>query len=124
MSGQLTYSTGPNYDVDKVADLHMGLFWDADAASGNIKGYVTGMYLVSRGLEEMELVALALNCSKDWDRQRFLRREGMAICLVSSKVTDGIWVYREDGVEVEGADRKLWGEEGGCLSRIFSVERS
>ena len=70
----------------------------------------------------MTLLAIAHKMMKDWHIKRLLRREGIAVFLVSCKEADRIWVYREDGVEVEGADRKLWGKEGGCLSRIFSVE--
>ena len=101
------------------SDLHTGFFWDGDATSGAGKGSVMGVCLTSLGREEMEMVEFLQRLLEAWDKEGVLRRHGKAVCLLSCRGVDGIWVY---GEEVENAEISVWGVEGGgCLSRIFSV---
>ena len=121
------YSTGlfdilPNGDVAKVADLRVVVFLDADAATKNSKGSVLGVHYTSTGLEEIDLVASTQEFLKEWDEQGFLRREGRAIFWSSCKGVDEIWVYGEEGVEVEGAIARVE-LEGGWMSQIISFEK-
>ena len=97
---------------------------DADATSEDGKGRVIGVCLTSLGTEETEMVDLLWRVLEDYDKEGVLRRQGKAVCLVSCRGVDGIWVYGEAGVEVEGADRRVWAKEGGWLSRIAAVERN
>ncbi|KAK0515263.1 hypothetical protein JMJ35_002642 [Cladonia borealis] len=112
----------PEDDVAKVAGIQVGLFLDADAAGESLMGSVIGFGLTSTGKEEIELVTLAQEILKDWDRQGLLRRKGRAVLLVSCKGVDGIWVYGEEGVEVEGAIDKME-LEGGWMSQLLSFKR-
>ena len=78
----------------ELADLHIGLFLDADVASENIKGKVVGIYMISNGRETTQLLSLLWLMLDDWNSKGLLRREGMAVCFVSCKDDDGgIYVY-------------------------------
>ena len=123
MIPETTSSNAPDDSVANFADIQMGVFLDADAASENIKGKVIGFTLSSEAREEMELVYLLPKILKSWDSEGLLRREGKAVCAISGKGSDGIWIYGEEGVEVEGADFQVRGE-GGWLSRILSLEKT
>ena len=123
VQGVIKYSITLNDDVVNVADIPIGLYFDADAASGDMNGDVIGVCLMAIDIEELELVPRLRNMLTHWDRQGLLRREGMAVCLVSCKDADGIWVYGKEGVEVEGADLRVSGEEGGWMSRIFTLKK-
>ena len=107
-----------------ACDLTIAFFLDADATSGEGKGNVIGVCLASLGREEMEMVGLLRQNLEVWDKEGVLRRQGKAVCLLSCRGVDGIWVYGEAGVEVEGADLRVWGQEGGWLSRIVSLEKN
>ena len=123
MTGAIKCGIALNDDVVKVADILIGLYFDADAASGDMNGNAIGVALLAFDMKESELVCCLRHILMDWDRQGLLRREGMAVCLLYCKDADGIWVYGKEGVEVEGADLRVWGEEGGWMSRIFSLKK-
>ena len=120
---EITSSNAPDDIVVKYAGIQMGLYLDADALSENVKGNVIGYFMISEAREEMELVCLVLHLLKFLDSEGLLRREGKAVCLVSGKGADGIWVYGEEGVEVEGADYRAWGGDR-WMSRILSLQKN
>ncbi len=102
----------------------MGLCLDADAASDKIKGNIVGVCLFSKGREEMELVSSLQQLLKVWDSEGLLKREGMAVCSISCKGVDGIWIYGKEGVEVGGTNLRVSGGEGRWLSRILYVKKN
>ena len=115
--------TGPDDDGVMLTDLRLGLFLDAEAASENVKPNVIGAVMGSKGREENELVEFLLQLLNNWNEMGLLRRQGKAVCLISSKSLDGIWVYCQEAMEVQGADLRLRAVEGGgWLCRILSVE--
>ena len=115
--------TGPDDDGVMLTDLRMGLFLDAEAAGENIKPNVIGAVIGSDGREENELVEILLQLLNNWNEMGLLRRQGKAVCWTSSKSLDGIWVYCQEAMEVQDADRRLPVEGGGWLCRILSVEK-
>ena len=106
----------------KVAAIRVVLFLDADAAIETLKGSVLGLHYTSIGSEEIDMVASTQEILKAWDEQGFLRREGRAIFWLSGKGADEIWVYGEEGVEVDGAIAKAE-LEGGWMSQIISFDK-
>ena len=106
----------------KVAAIRVVLFLDADAAIETLKGSVLGLHYTSTGSEEIDMVASTQEIMKAWDEQGFLRREGRAIFWLSGKGADEIWVYGQEGVEVDGAIAKE-DLEGGWMSQIISFDK-
>ena len=104
-----------------ASDLWIGFTWDGDVTSEDVKGKVLGVCLNTNGGDEMKMVVLLLDLLGNWDKEGVLRRQGKAVCILSCRGVMGIWVYGEVGVEVEGADCRVWGTEGGCLSRIVRL---
>ena len=95
-------SNAPDDVVAQSADLQMGLYLDADATSGDSKGTVVGLRLISRSREEKELVAPLRQILEKFDKEGVLRRKGKAVCRIGCKGVDGIWVYGEEGVRCRG----------------------
>lgn len=104
-------STASKEDIENVADVQMGLFWDVDAASGDREGTLVGLLLISRSREEKELIAVLRQTLEELDKEGILRREGKAkaVCFIGCKGVDGIWVYGGKGEEMEGADLRVRG---------------
>ena len=87
----------PDDFVAQFADLQMGVFLDADAASGDGKGIVVGLCLISKSIEERKMVDALLQTLEEMDKEGVLRRKGKAVCFIGCKGVDGIWVYGEEG---------------------------
>ena len=98
----------PDDRVAEFPDLQMGLYLDADAfaTSGDGKGTVVGLRLISRSREEKELVAPLRQIFEGLDKEGALRRKGKAVCLIGCKGVDGIWVYGEEG------EKEWWWKAG------------
>ena len=97
---ELTSSSASDDVAAQFANLGIYKVLDADATSENIKGNVIGFCMAAEAREETELLFLLGRILMDFDSKGLLKREGMAVCLVSyksndSKINDKIWVYSE-----------------------------
>ena len=92
--------SAPDDVAAQFANLGIFEVLDADATSENVKGKVIGLWMASGARDETELLLLLRRILMDLDSKGLLKREGMAVCLVSyrcndSKSNDKIWVYSE-----------------------------
>ena len=116
--------TDPDDDGVMLTDFRLGICLDAEAASENIKPNIVGAIIRSEGREEDELVKYLLSFLNSWNEKGLLRTQGKAVCWTSSKSLDGMWVYCQEAMEVQDADKITRAVDGGgFVCRIHSAEK-
>ena len=95
----------PDDVVAQFADVQIGLYLDADATSGDCKGNIIGVCIISGRRKEMDLLQLLGEILTSFDSKGQLKKEGMAVCLVMCKGVAKIYVMGKEGVKMKGAEQ-------------------